>query len=325
MENRVALLTFLVGIFGMTQFVFAAGYDLPIKGTEKIVIQASEAHVIVTSSAQANLRINMPDQEANNMAVMTSDQTIFIQSKTPTTKEGFGKTSGKRNVIEIQGPSVPLEIHLMDGQVTLNKWMKETLVHLQRGKVSSKDGLARLVAHVQKGDVTVAGHQGRVEVDVYQGNALIRDLGGELDLQNFSGDSTVEKSKGFLSFVTGGGTTKVSSSSGTLQFEAVKGTWISQGFQGRVEGVNKEANVSIQMSSESDVSIKSQAGRVTVKAAPGVGALLNLSAVEGEISVPSYLKVARDASGKSLRGRLRGDQPKGSITVRSQEGSIAIQ
>jgi hypothetical protein len=64
---------------------------------------------------------------------------------------------------------------------------------------------------------------------------------------------------------------------------------------------------------------------VTVQAPPNSGASLNLTTQEGEITVPSYLKVNRDGSQKSLRAHLKGDGQKGSIFVRAVEGSIIIR
>lgn len=331
MKNQSLLLTFLVGslAFMTSRAALAVVTDFPLKnmkGNEKILISVPEAQVIVTGNAAAtSLKISLLDAAGSEDTIQVHDNQIEVVPKDSSKDKWNESSNGKKRLIEISGATFPLEIHLFDGSVTLTKWDKETLVQLQKGKLVAKSGSGHLTAHVQKGEALIQDHNGKITLDSYAAKVNIQELAGDLDLENFSGESTVEKAKGYLSLNTGSGLTKVTGSGGTLQFENNKGTLSAQGFGGRIEGKTGEGAVSIQMSPEGEVNVKSQTGKVTVKAVSGQGTLLSLFTSEGDIYLPNYLKVSRDNSGKSFRGRLRGDAQKGSVVVRSQTGSIVIQ
>lgn len=338
MKNQTPLLTFLVGslwlgisVFGSSAFASNqnSSYDFPVKdrkGNEKILVSVPDAQIVILGSAGANsLKINLLDALSDEAMVQTRDGQIEVIAK-DTSKEKWGAPlSVKKRVIEISGATLPLEIHLFEGNVTINKWDKDILVQIQKGKLVSKGGSGHLTAHVQKGDVLIQDHTGKISLDSYAAKVSIQDLTGDLDLENFSGESIIEKAKGYLSLSQGSGVTKVLTSQGTLQFENNKGIFTSQAFNGRIEGKTQEGPVTVQMAKETEINMKSQAGKVTVKAVPGQGTLLSLFTTEGDIYLPGYLKVSRDSNGKSFRGRMRGDAQKGSVVVRSQTGAIVVQ
>jgi hypothetical protein len=333
MKNQSLLLTFLVGLLGASLLfsssaALAVTADFPMKnmkGNEKILISVPQAQVIVTGNPSAtSLRITLLEAAADEDTVQVRDNQLEVVAK-DSSKDKWGESnSSKKRVIEISGPGFPLEIHLFDGNVTLTKWTKDALVQLQKGKLVAKANTGHLTAHVQKGELDVQGHSGKMTLDSYAAKVHIQELVGDLDLENFSGESIIEKTKGYLSLSLGSGRTKVLSSGGTLQFEDNKGAFQAQAFSGRIEGKTSDGNVAIQMSAEGEINVKSQTGKVTVKAISGQGTLLSLFTSDGEIYLPSYLKVSRDNSGKSFRGRLRGDAQKGSIVVRSQAGNIIV-
>lgn len=300
--------------------------DFPLRGNERILISVPEAVLSVqTNPAMKTMRISMVDGAQEDYQVTFTDGVIDIRSKEASSKENFGRWMAKKRIIEIQGPSLPLEVHLFDGQVNLQKWSKETLLHVQKGRVVVKDSLGTTKIHSQSGEIQVLDHQGRVEVDTYKANVLVRGLLGDADLENFLGETTVEKGKGFISVNQGQGSAKILSSSGTLQFELVKGILNSQNFSGRVEGQTQEGPVNIQLANDGEVNVRSQSGRVTIQSSASSGAALNLTTIDGDIIGPNYLKVGRDGFQKTLRGRLKGDNQKGSIVVRSQDGAIILR
>jgi hypothetical protein len=196
---------------------------------------------------------------------------------------------------------------------------------LVKGKVTSVGGSASLTIQLQNGEVSVQDQTSKLIADVYKGQLIVRNLQGDLDGSVFSGTMNIEKTKGFLLINTTQSVAKVLQSSGTLQFENIKGTVVTQQFAGRVDGQTSEGSVSLGILPDTDVHVKSTTGKVTVQTVAGSGALLNLLSTEGEIIVPSELKVNRNATEKSVRGRLRGGEQKGSIVVRSQEGSIIVK
>lgn len=309
----------------------AAVFELPVQEGDRILVKGLNAQVQFVAQGGNQLRINGPQEssQAGQYVVQRRDRVIEIQmndfSSKKDWKEALGRSAQYARKIEISGPALPVEVHLRDGSVSLLRWTKEAHINLVNGRVSSQNGSSSLQARVSKGDVTVVEHNGKVSVDTYSGNITLRQITGDIDAQSFSGQLVVEKAKGFASINTQQANAKINQSSGSLQFENGKGPLTIQGYQGRIEGQNQEGVVSIGFLPDSEVHVKSKAGRINIQAPAGSGASVNLAAVEGDIFVPKELRVNRAGSEKSVRGRLRGESVKASVNVRSQEGSISVK
>ena len=118
----------------------AATSEIPIKGSEKILISVPEAVVNVQATSGKVLRVTLSAGAAEDYTLKTEGNQIRIEAKESLQNGGFGPIPSKKRLIEISGPSVGLEIHAFDGQIQLNKWGKEALVHLQKGRFVSRDG-----------------------------------------------------------------------------------------------------------------------------------------------------------------------------------------
>lgn len=306
-------------------------FEVAPHDVERIVVIGLGAQVQLTSQPTApKLRVTGLDDttEEGQFALERKDRVLFIKMQEYSDKREWIEALGrapKKKLIEFIGPAVPVEIQLREGQVTSQKWDKELRIAIGKGKVTSQGGAALLFAQLQNGDVAVQDHQGKLVADVYKGNLTVRNLQGDLEGSVFSGVMTVEKSKGFLLVNTAQAAAKVLQSSGTLQFENGKGSLMTQQFRGRVDGQTGEGTVTLGILPDTDVHLKSQQGRVSVQTTPGSGAFLNLVSAEGDIQVPGELRVQRSATERSVRGRLRGKEQKGTIVIRSQEGNILVK
>ncbi len=302
-----------------------------------LLISSEEATITLTGGTQSSLKVIIDPASEAYLDVVTSSESgggEFIQIRDKISRPKIhsnGKlTESKFDVknhvkIEISGHSIPSEIHLREGQVTVQKWQKEFYVHVQKGKILSRENANLLVVHMQKGEVTVTDHQGKLIIDNFQANTSLKEIKGDVELQSFMGDLTMEKLNGSISVNANHGSIKVLRGTGSLQFELQKATLTSTQFEGRVEGQSQEGSINIQAGKEPDIIVKSQAGKINISTMLNSGALLNLSSSEGDVIVPSYLKVSRDGSVRSLRGRLKGELQKGSIFVRSSEGNIVVK
>jgi hypothetical protein len=330
---------FLVNLFGLFAIIMMIGpqakavlaFEVSPQDVDRIVVVGLEAHVTLTGQANAQkLRVVGIDEtaEPGQYSVDKKDRTVYIKmqeySDKKEWKEALSKPT-KKKMIEFVGSSVPVEIQVREGQVNSQKWTKEVKIALVKGKVISNGGTASLSIQIHNGDATVSDQSSKVIADIYKGQLVIKNLQGDLEGSVFSGGMNVEKSKGFLQINTSLATAKVLQSSGTLQFENTKGTVITQQFAGRVDGQTADGAVSIGILPDTDVHVKSVTGRVSVLTTPGSGAFLSLTTAEGEITAPNEVKVNRSATEKTVRGRLRGGEQKGSIVVRSQEGNIVVK
>lgn len=306
----------------------AAQFDVPLKGSEKLLINIPQGMLQITANpALKAARIQLNGMASSEYGVYNEGGVVTVRSKNSITKDSFLNTKMEpaKYPIEIQAPSLPMELHLMEGQVQVSQWSQEAFVQLQKGKIISRSGNGGLIVHNQSGEISITDHQGRVDVDAYKAQLTVKNLTGDADFENFAGENNIEKARGFISVSQDQGSTKLSGSSGTLKFEIGKATLSSQNFAGRVEGQTQEGPINIVMSPESDVNVKSQSGRVTVHSANGSAPSLNLATTDGDILGPQYLKVNRESGLKTLRGRMNGEAQKGSVFIRSQDGAIVIR
>lgn len=313
------------------QPVMAATFEVPVADGDRLVLKGLEAQVQVVGQPGNSLKVSGVDESGAEgvFTVTKKDNIIEVRMNEYGGKKSWlnvlSHASSQVKKIEIWGPSIPAEIQLRGGAVTVQKWSKDLKVSVTQGRVNALNGAGSLQVYVQKGDVTIQDHNGKVETDSYNGSMTLRNIQGDVDASLFAGQLQIEKVRGFLSLATQQSNGKINQGSGTIQFENGKGSLNIQGFQGRMEGQNQDGSVTVSMALDSEVDVNSKSGKVAVQLPPASGALLNLMTVEGEIFVPSELKVTKLSAEKSVRGRLRGDAQRGSVFVRSQDGTISVK
>ena len=316
----------------LIQPLFAASFVTPVQDGDRLVLKGLDAQVQLISVPGSNaLKVSGVDEASGEGAYIISkkDNIIEVRMQEYDGKRSWmnilPKASSQMRKIEISGYAIPTEVQLRGGSVIAQKWGKDLKVSLTQGRVSSTGGAGTLQAYVQKGDVRVDEHTGNVDSDVYAGNTSLKNVQGDINATLFTGPLLVEKNRGAVTLSSQMGPVKVTQGSGSLNFENGKGTFTVQGFQGRIDGQSQDGSLSVTMAMDSEVDIKAKAGKITVQAPAGSGSSVNLFTVDGEIFVPNELKVNKLSSEKSVRGRLRGEGQRGSIFVRSQEGTIIVK
>jgi DUF4097 and DUF4098 domain-containing protein YvlB len=312
--------------------LFAATLETPIREGDHLALKGLDAQVQFTVQPNATaLRIIGPEVSGSEGQFVVTRKDNLIEVKMvefdskKTWMSALPKANSYMKKIEIVGPSIPAEVHLKNGSVNVQKWSKDLKISLTQGKVTAINGAGNLQVYLQKGDINVQDHLGKVLADTYVGAINLKNINGDVEASLFSGNLILEKVKGFINLTTQQAAGKLIQSAGTVQFENGKGSLVIQNFQGRVEGESQDGAVNVGVALDSEVDIKSKAGRVTVQLPPGSGANVNLHTVDGEIVVPGELKVNRLSSEKNVRGRLRGESQRGSVLVRSQEGTILLK
>lgn len=314
-------------IFSFHSASLAGFSEFPAASTEKILISISEGNLnLFPQAGLKSIKLKVTDGVENEFAPDLSERIFKLRSKDQHMKTGFARKTKLKKELDLYFPQhIALEVHVLEGSIAAQKLAKDAFLHVNKGKITVKDSQSNLVLHQQKGEMILSEITGKVTLDSQAATVSLKGIKGDIDLQNFSGDSVIEKAKGFISLSTGSGSNKIVESSGNIQFESAKGLISIQKFLGRVEGQNQEASINISTLTEGDISIKSQGGRISISTPEGAGAQINLATVEGDLFVPNYLKINRESSQKSIRGRLRGETGKNNIFVRSQTGSISIK
>lgn len=310
---------------------FAISTEVPVMPGDRIAIKGLDAQVSLSATGGNSLKITGIEEggSAGIYTLVRKDNVFEIHmneySSLKSWLEVIPKASSNSKKIEISGPSVPVEINLRGGVVVAQKWQKELKITMTEGRVNLSNGAGEVQAHLLKGDINISDHNGKVIADSYSGGVHLKNIQGDVDASLFAGQLVLDKVKGFSNITTSQSQGRVLQSSGTLQFENGKGNLTFQNFQGRLEGQTVEGGVTISAVADSEVDIKSKSGKVSIQIPPNLGASLNLLTMEGDIIVPSDLKVTKVGTEKSVRGRMRGDAQKIAVSVRSQDGLISVK
>jgi hypothetical protein len=301
--------------------------EYPLNGIDRLQVSLTEVNLVLNPQpGLKNLKLRASDNLDQDLSITQRESSLMIRSKDQLSKSSFAKKTKAKKDLEIIYPQqFPIEAHVLEGNITAQKLTKDTFLHLQKGKILVRDSQASLQLHLNKGELSIIDSGGKIVADMVAAQSNIKNFNGDMELQSFSGDINIDKGKGYVSLNLGTGSAKVVETQGNLQFELQKGFLNVQRLKGRVEGQNQDGSVNVVVGAEGDVSIRSQAGKVSVQTPEGSGAALNLATTEGDIFVPSYLKINRDSNQKSLRGRLKGEMGKSQIFVRSQTGSISVK
>jgi DUF4097 and DUF4098 domain-containing protein YvlB len=151
----------------------------------------------------------------------------------------------------------------------------------------------------------------------------VSDVEGGLNLANFGGDSNLTSIRGHIDLKNHAGTMSVSKSSGSLDFLAGRAGLTIQGFEGPIRGQTDLGAVTVGVEGDTEVSIESNQGNVSVKLPNDSGAAIRMQSDEGSVSPPEGIRPS--GSGKSASGRMNGSGPKGTVVLRSKSGAVRIR
>ena len=315
-------------------------YPFEVRETDRIVIQNLRGSVRLTAGTGRNAilkaRKQIPDRsssedmarfDALSFAVKREGSALIVEGKGPDGKAAWAqwlKPNGPELHIELEAPSVPVEISLREGQVNSLGWKQSIAVVMMNGGIRSSGGEGLLRLQLQRGEVKVESHRGKVEVDSYGAKIAINALEGDLQLSNFGGESNLSALKGNLEVASHSGAIIVSKSTGSADFTTGRGTVNFSEFEGPLKGQADQGSVVVGVEGEAEVSIDSLQAPVTVKLPQNSGASLRLKSDEGVLNIPESLRGAGSV-GKVYNGRLRGDGSKGNVVVKSKSGNVRVR
>lgn len=320
---RQVLGILIVSLFFNLSLALAQTVEIPLRGGERFLLKAYGAQVTWINTPGTHLRVKGLSE---SQGVRRGDQLVF-DLKELGTKNDFAqmlKKKGDALKVEITGPSMPVEINLREGSVKMTQMNHEVKIQMIQGHVTHIKPQGPVTVRLHRGQVNVQAATAKVSLEVYSGQVTLKDVvDSEVDL--FSGQLGIQNLKGTLLLTTQSATSKISGMSGTLTLDSQKGVLSLTKFQGRLEGHIQDGNLSAQLLSETEVQLKSQGGRFSFQLPKESGAFVNVSTGEGDLQVPSELKVNRLPSEKIAKGRLRGESKKISITARTIDGAVTIK
>lgn len=332
-RNLIFCVFFNSVVFGLiltgTRNLYALDRVFETTSEGKLILVLDSAAVTITGSNSNEMKVHVSDSEATALLEIGESSGIIkiaqLNTKPEPAKEGLKDAHKAPLKVDISGGSIPIEVHVRDGSIFVQKWNRDVYAHIGKGKIFAKENSGFFNAHAIKGEILVNRQTGRVQIDTVQAVSTVKEVSGDVEVQSFLGDVLLEKNNGVLSATTNSGNLKIIGGQGTLNFDTIKGNVSAQNFDGRVEGSSGEGGVTVNAFKESDIVLKSNQGKVTVVTTPGSGVFLNLYTVEGDLLLPQYLKSNRMGAARSFRGRLKGDLQKGSVIVKSQSGVVTVR
>lgn len=268
--------------------------------------------------------------EAMLFGVRREGQDVIIEVKGPENKAAWtawtkSSSTAPEFAFDIEGLSSPVEVLAHDGQVAINHFNRSAAVNLIAGHVSTSESEGPLRIAIQSGQVEVNKHHGRLDIDSYSARVAVQDLEGDLQLTNFSGESTITRATGGLDIKSHQGASILAKSSGSLDFLSGRGAISVSGFDGPVHGQTDLGPVSIGIEGDADVRVDSVQGTVNVKLPQDSGAALHMQSEEGSLSPPEGFKASGGGRSHLISGRLSGEGPKGTVTVKSKTGALRVR
>lgn len=306
-------------LLGASVSSFAAVTKWPLQPQDRVKISVGKAQVNVSRGTDSQLTVQSTGACRELQAEAAAGHLTLRESDLMKPR-----SESDACTLQVSLPAAQaLSVHVLEGSLLVQKVTSDLILHVQKGRLILRDASGAAQMHVQKGEVLVQDYAGRVKADVLQAAVQIRNLQGDLELQALAGDHVIDKSKGHLHINQAQGNLKVTGSSGALNFESVRAALTADLFAGRIEGQTQEGTIALKLTADADANLKSQTGKINVQAQGGTS--VNLLTQEGELFLPAYMSMVREGTTKSIRTRVRGEGAKGSVFVRTQEGSITLR
>ncbi len=308
---------------------------------DRMIIQGFEGRVVLKggSSRQKEIEVHLkqenPDKPSPEAKAVLDEWLFSLQRKgdvieaairSPQSKSSWNKLllgGIPQFYLEVSCPSIPLELSWKKGKVVIENWQSTISANLLQGNLSLKGGKGDAVVRVSHGELTVDQREGKIVADSFNAFLQMQKIKGKIEVENFNGKTLLQDMEGNLYVKLTSGSGSLKNIKGHLEFQNLKAPLVIDGFDGEMRGQNGSGSVSAQIMGEADVKIHSKEGSVRLNLTNS-GAVVNLATLEGQIFVPSFLSVSRQAHLKSTRGHLRGDKG-GHVYVRSTDGSITIK
>lgn len=297
---------------------------LSLGWSQEYALDPMDKVILVLSSAQVSM--GPPPANLSPRVRLTVPSGVDVTSRMEGATLRVTASPGKVTApvkVEILGDK-PLEVHLVDGQVSLGKTSAPVVAEIQRGRFAAKDSKSAIRISQLAGTIQISGQQNRLEIDLLKGDLSVKGMSGDLFLVGQNMDASIEKFTGASVLKQHQGSTKFVESGGSVQFEATSASLQFAKFKGRVEGVNTEGSVALTAAPEADASLRSVSGKLNISGG-GTSAFVALLATEGELTSSTSLRVGKLKTGKVVRGRLGGAQPGGRIEASTESGVISLR
>lgn len=220
-------------------------------------------------------------------------------------------------------PTVPVEVFLKSGNVSVRNWNANVTVVSQKGNIVVDKVKGSVVVRSQEGKVVVKEVAKNLGVDNFKSKLVLSNVVGKLTLKTFTGGAKVSKVKGGLVVSAQKAIVAVSQTAGAAHLKLGEGSIKLRGHKGSVSGSSGSGGIYARLQGSSpQVSLSSDGGSLQVNVPRGSGARVSMSS-RGYLKGPSSLYKGKSGELKSLRGSIGGGG--GRIQLNSQSGTVALK
>lgn len=308
-KNSFFLISLLAASRGSAEEFSLASFD-------KLIIVAPQAQLVLLPGTATHVKV--APQLGLGWTAKEEGTTLKLIA---TTNPGAQKPGPAK--IEINTAPIAVEIHVLEGQVQMARWNKPVLIDLMKGKLQVKENRSSVAVTMGQGQVSIQDQMGAVLVEGVKSDININGVQGNVDVSVLNGNVVIEKTNGSVKLQHFQGGAEVKQVAAGLSFRVGKAGLVAAGVRGHLDGLTDEGNVSVQLSSDLDGTIRSNTGRVVLDA-KNSGTFLALRSEEGEISGLKNVKPGKDRGAQVLKTRMKGDEG-GRFEVNSQKGNIIVK
>lgn len=217
-------------------------------------------------------------------------------------KAADGNKTDQREELIVKGPSAPLNLYLSSGSVQVTRWKHPVFISASQGEVISRKNKGIWRIALKNGQFNAYEHQGSIQ------------------LQGFSLDTLLKDGKGSFKILFNEGQLKTRGGNGNLHFVTDKGNANVRQFEGSMKGTLISGTLIASLKPK-NIQVSSDRGDLRLNFT-NTGARVVAHSESGKIYAPRHF--FKQYSGKSLtvKGRLRGQQKTGSISLKTNTGNI---
>ena len=324
--NKLIVFVFLIPVFcagAKTKeplITHKYGFSSEIKNLR---IQAHHAHIRLFQSKD-NKKKELKVQYSEKLTINEEDSTLLVsEGGFPDTNKA-NRNVGKKPVMKVWVPSLPVEIAVFSGKVEINKfWKTDLSVFMSgRGSVRIENTAGNLSVFQKEGNIHINSHKGNIVIQTESSRVQLQSCKGKIKLNNFKGRLEVNKSSGHLSVHSFKSPIVLNTFTGHLEFKQEKAGVYLKPMIGSVSGYSKEGEIR-GVIHPNEVDIETKTGRIYLDM-PHSQAWVTAETWEGKIRTPVYFNRIKTGGMDRSKGRLRGKKRKGSVSLKSHSGSIRV-
>ncbi len=301
------------------------------KAIQRLHIIGVKARVNVSGEQGSQLEVRISKGKGEESLVPKAEVKngeLFIKAKGLNTKKKWEKMLSTKSTpdvqINIKGPSLPLRVNLLEGDVVLKNWKHSFLISQKKGKIKSLSNKGEGSLHLMEGEVEVKSHSGNIKADLFRVKTQYNKIQGEVRHKSFTGDVDMSGVSGVVHVQANQGKVVITGGSGDTNFDVAEAELHFSKRRGSLKGKSFQGAVNASLSKAVKVSIQSKAGDVSLRVPRTSAARVNIGTQDGKLVVPQGLRTTKQGVYDIARGRLKG-QDSGRLFVRTETGGVTLR